>query len=111
MRQYYEREEEDQLNFAHEAARHFEKNLTDVTYSKTAPEKGGLMALRWGMGCDCVVVFRISSYDEVVNYCQFIDKEKARRTLEIFNNERKDANTVKTSDYEHLKRISKGFKE
>lgn len=58
--------------FAERAARCFAKNPRYWTFSDgDGPVAGELFALRWGLGDDCVVVFRIG--DEMpVNFQQLI---------------------------------------
>jgi len=82
--QYYETEETKRLEFARKAARHFEENPASVTFSNNGPEPGELMAFRYGGGGDCVLVFKIDEYEPIINYCQFIDRGKARKH-EAFN--------------------------
>ena len=77
MKQYYETEETARLDFARKAAKHFEENPQNVTFSRNGPEKGEFFALRWGAGLDCVVVFKIHEYEDIINYCEFIDRDKA----------------------------------
>lgn len=78
MQMYYETEETEKLEFARKAAAHFAENPQDVTFTVKGVEKGVYMALRWGMGDDCVLVVKLDEYFEPVNYAQFIDREKAK---------------------------------
>lgn len=77
MKMYSEDEETARLEFARKAAKHFADHPETVTYGENGPVKGELYALRWGMGNDCVVVFKIDEYAEIVNYQQFIDRDRA----------------------------------
>ena len=77
MRQYYESEETERLEFARLAAKHFNDNPQDVTFRKDELEKGCLMALRWGLSMDCIVVIKLDDCFEPINYAQFIDRDKA----------------------------------
>lgn len=100
METYNQTTETEYLDFARSAALFFEDNPAAVTYSVNGPEKGALMAFRWGLGNDCVVVFRVSGdYDDkVINYTQFIDRDKAK-LADVFlrggEAALKEANTVK----------------
>lgn len=82
MRQYQETEETERLEFARKAAKHFEENPLSVTFSKNGPENGEFMALRWGGGNDCVVVFRVHEYEDIINYAQFISREAANKSID-----------------------------
>lgn len=77
--QYYETEETQRLEFARAAAKYFEDNPASVTYTKNGLEAGEYMALRWGMAGDCVVVVKLHEYEPMINYCQFVDREKAEK--------------------------------
>lgn len=85
MQSYYETEETERLDFARLAAKHFEENPLDVTLTKGGPVAGAFMALRWGMGCDCVAVIKIDDCAPIINYCQFIDRDKAWHSIEAHN--------------------------
>ena len=63
-------EELARLAFAEEAAADFAKNPKHWTYGTLVP--GSLLALRWGLGEDCVLVLKLDDYDEQVNYQQLV---------------------------------------
>jgi hypothetical protein len=68
-------EQADLLDFANEAAACFAKNETCWTFTRSGRIKPGeLFAMRWGMGNDCVLVFRIDDNFEPVNFQQAITR-------------------------------------
>lgn len=85
MRQYYEYKEEEKLTFAREATKYFEDHPEAITYGKDGPQKGEFYALRWGMSMNGVLIFKIDEYEEIVNYCEFIDRAKAKQCENLFN--------------------------
>lgn len=67
----YITEQQQKLDFARAAALHFANNPKHWTYTAAEVETGAYLALRWGLGDDCVLVLRIG--DEVpVIYSQAI---------------------------------------
>lgn len=76
MEMYYKTNEDERLCFAKKAADCFKRNPDKYTYTEGDIEQGVYFAMRYGFGNDCVLVFKISEDDKVVNYCQFIEKEK-----------------------------------
>lgn len=63
------------MAFAQKAAEHFAKYEHHWTYSDGyGPEPGKWLALRWGLGNDCVVVIRVGD-DEPVNYQNIIPND------------------------------------
>jgi hypothetical protein len=69
------------LEFAQYAARKFKANPDFATCSRKGIEPGALLALRWGMGEDCVFVVRLAEDFEPVNFQQLI------KTVEPLNKE------------------------
>lgn len=64
-------EEAARIEFATEAALHFANHPGHWTYSRADLGPGALLALRWGLGNDCVLVLRVA--DEMpVNFQQII---------------------------------------
>lgn len=57
--------------FAERAAKHFKDSPHHTTYTDGDIEADALFALRWGLGEDCVVVFKIGE-EEAANYQQLI---------------------------------------
>ena len=67
--------------FAKKAVKCFEAEPKAITYSEHGePKNGELYAIRYGLGNDCVVVFRVHDFDEIVNFQQCI-KGDTRTTL------------------------------
>lgn len=58
--------------FARRAAVHFAENSKLYTYTDGNIEPGCWFALRFGLGNDCVVVFKLDEFDEPTNYQQLI---------------------------------------
>lgn len=82
MRHYDAEVDQKKLKFAKEAAEHFNKNPLDVTYTTAGPKNDEYLALRWGMGNDCVLVLKVDEFEEMILYPQFIDREAAALTIE-----------------------------
>lgn len=49
-----------ELEFAKRAAAHFKEHPEHSTFGDEFPEPGCLLAVRWGMGNDCVLVVKLS---------------------------------------------------
>lgn len=67
-------EELARLAFAEKAAYWFADNPHGATFGDVEP--GQFLALRWGIGNDCVLVVRIDENDQPVNYQQLIERAK-----------------------------------
>ena len=65
-----ERQEKD--DFAKRAANSFKLNPQHWSYTDNTIESGEYFALRFGLGKDCVVVFRIGD-EPILNYQQLIN--------------------------------------
>jgi len=76
MRTINMNEENEIQAFAKRAAAHFSENSDVATYSDKGLSRGCLLALRWGMGEDCVVVVKLSEGFEPINYTQLIKIRK-----------------------------------
>lgn len=98
MRQYYPSQEDEKLAFARKAAKWFEDNPVDVTYREGEFESDSLLALRWGFGFDCVVIVRLG-YEEPVNYCEIIDKEKSKKAKAVYQRIKEVANSEANAAY------------
>jgi len=59
-------------NFAAAAACHFKDNPQSATYGDNFPDPGCYLALRWGLGDDCVLVVKLDPDFEAVNFQQAI---------------------------------------
>lgn len=75
MRMLNLEEQQEKLEFVKEAAEFFKQNPTYTSYTSGKIVPGCLFALRFGLGGDCVVVFRIDDDFPVENFTQVIDKE------------------------------------
>ena len=64
--------ETEKLEFAKRAARHFEENKNHWSYGDIGP--GNWLALRWGLGDDCVLVIKQDENEVAVNYGQAIKR-------------------------------------
>ncbi|NBW19470.1 MAG: hypothetical protein EBR82_66995 [Caulobacteraceae bacterium] len=84
MKQFYMTEEMQKLKFAELAARHFAANPLDLTFTEKGILQGAYMALRWGLGNNCVVVVKLDDYEDPVNYCDLIPTDRAHITGEIY---------------------------
>jgi len=83
--QYYETEETARLEFARKAAAYFGDHPEAVTFATGGPQKGELMAFRWGMSGDCVLVFKVDDCEPIINYCNFVPRDKAQKHLDYNN--------------------------
>jgi len=54
--------------FACEAGKYFANNKECNTYTASEITKGCLFAIRWGFSKDCVVVFKLDEYEDIINY-------------------------------------------
>ena len=61
-----------QIEFAKKAAKAFAGNSELSTFSYGAPTPGSFLALRWGLGEDCVLVIKIDENHTPTNYAQLI---------------------------------------
>ena len=60
------------MDFAKKAAAHFEAHPDHASFGDIAP--GNLLALRWGLGNDCVLVLRLDENEEPVNFQSIIKR-------------------------------------
>lgn len=69
-------EEIEQIEFAKRAAKHFSDNQRHYTFSDGGDIMPGcLLAMRWGLGDDCVLVMKLDDYHVPTNYHQLIEKK------------------------------------
>ena len=66
------------MEFAKDAAKHFAENPSHSSYGDIKP--GSLIALRWGLVDDCVLVLKLNSEHIPVNYQQLIKTVPAEET-------------------------------
>lgn len=69
-------EQQEKLDFVKEAAEFFKSNPSYTSYTSGRIVPGCLFALRFGLGSDCVVVFRVDENWPVENFTQVISKEQ-----------------------------------
>lgn len=72
MRMTHLSEEVINQEFAKRAAEHFSSNPAHRSYTDGDIEKGCLFALKFGLGNDCVVVFKLDDEFEPINYQNLI---------------------------------------
>jgi hypothetical protein len=70
----YLSDEEDRNEFAKRAAQDFAKFPDHSTFGDVKP--GSYLALRWGMGEDCVLVLKLDENFEPINYQQLVNGYK-----------------------------------
>lgn len=63
-------------DFAEEAGRHFAAHPEHWTYSREELGPGVLLALRWGLGKDCVLVVKTDAEFFPVNFQQAIQEAR-----------------------------------
>jgi hypothetical protein len=68
----YASEEDDQQQFARRAAEHFAAHPEHQTYTDEEIACDQWFAVRYGLGNDCVVVFKISDSVEPKNYMELV---------------------------------------
>ncbi len=77
MRQIHLADTDAEKEFVLEAAKVFQKNPNIISYSYHAqPREGELLALRWGLGNDCVLVLQVDPCYEPAIYENIIPQEK-----------------------------------
>ena len=72
MRMTYYSNERTVLDFAKRAAEHFAKCPEHNSFSDGDLKAGELLALRWGLSNDCVLVMRIDPDFEPANFQQLV---------------------------------------
>jgi len=72
MRMTSMKETTEVLEFAKAAAKKFAENQNYTTFTTGPMEPGVLLAIRWGMGDDCVLVVRLDEFFEPVNFQQLV---------------------------------------
>ena len=64
----------ERLAFAREAAEWFKKDPAMRTYTNGPIEPGKWFAVRWGADEDCVVVFKLDDFAEVVKFDNIVER-------------------------------------
>lgn len=75
MRAVYASEVDAEMAFARKAAAHFARNPKHHTYTDGEIEPGCLLAMRWGLGDDCVLVLRLDERHTPTNYMELVRAE------------------------------------
>lgn len=68
MRAVYAGDVVRELDFAKKAAKHFAENPKHSSYTDGDITSGCLLALRWGLGDDCVLVLQLDESHVPTNY-------------------------------------------
>lgn len=72
MRMVKVEDEMEQIRFAEKAARYFALHPECQSFSDIDLSPGCLLALRWGIGDDCVLVLKLDDQFEPTNYQNII---------------------------------------
>ena len=89
MKSVYMQERKKEEEFVELAAAHFQKHPEHFTYGELT--EGSYFGVRWGLGKDCVLVFKVGS--EPVNYCNVItplpeeNKDEEVKPATLINNQ------------------------
>ena len=68
-----------EMSFAKKAARSFAEHPNFSSFSLKSIEPGCFLALRWGLGDDCVLVLKLDENHIPTNYTQLIRKYKKEK--------------------------------
>lgn len=79
--------EQELSDFAKRAAESFTNNPHFASYSDKAVDQSELLALRWGLGKDCVLVLTIDTEKELVLFENVVDTEKENNNEPPFTEE------------------------
>lgn len=77
-RAVYETQIVEELEFARQAAESFAKHPEFSTYTAGDIEPGCFLAIRWGLGEDCVMVIRLDESHVPTNYMEIVRQFKAK---------------------------------
>ena len=72
MRQIDVNEQIEEIEFAKRAANFFEKSDHHYSFTDGDVEQGCKIALRWGLGRDCVLVIKLDEFFEPIIYKQLV---------------------------------------
>jgi hypothetical protein len=72
----YMSQEEAQIRFAKEAAKDFAEHSEHISFGSAEP--GSFLALRWGLGGDCVLVLKLDEDFIPTNYQQLVKQLNGR---------------------------------
>jgi hypothetical protein len=77
-RAVYEAQIVAELEFARAAAGHFAQNPQHSTYTAGAIEPGCFLAIRWGLGEDCVMIVKLDEAHMPTNYMEIVRQFEAK---------------------------------
>lgn len=80
MRMVKVEEEMEQIRFADRAARYFALHPECYSFSDVDLSPGCLLALRWGLDDDCVLVLKLDAHFEPTNYQNIINVKRGEDT-------------------------------
>ncbi|MCM2973802.1 hypothetical protein [Larsenimonas suaedae] len=106
-----------EIAFVQKAAKHFAEHPEHTTFTDGDVKPGVPLALRWGMGDDCVLVVWISEEGEVVNYQGAISEAnpsvppsvatmRHRRTVARLEKEVEQANRLHTDAFKRAEALA-----
>ncbi len=72
MRHIYMSSVKEEIGFVEKAAKHFAEHPEHNTYTDGEIVSGGMFAVRWGLGDDCVLVMKLDDSFEPTVYGQLI---------------------------------------
>lgn len=72
MRLVHEETLLEELEFARRAAKHFAAEPKHASFTSGEIEPGCLIALRWGLGNDCVLVLKLDEFHEPTIYGEIV---------------------------------------
>ena len=64
-----------EADFAEKAAKHFSAHSEHTSFTDGDIEPGCFLAIRWGLGGDCVLVLRLDADHIPTNYMNLIRRE------------------------------------
>lgn len=77
MRSTYLSEAKDEQEFALKAAKAFANNPALATFTEGDIKPDAYLAIRWGLGRDCVVVVKLDSVHQPINYMEIVNQFNA----------------------------------
>lgn len=80
MRMVKVEEEMEQIRFAERAARYFALHPECQSFSDIDFSPGCLLAMRWGLDDDCVLVLKLDDHFEPTNYQNIINVKRGEDT-------------------------------
>jgi hypothetical protein len=75
MKMTHIEEEKEKIEFLERAKKSFSENKEFHTYTDNGRiENGEFFAIRWGIGGDCIVIFKVSEECEPINFQNVLEK-------------------------------------